>query len=182
MRCVTPIAPDMLTLAEHILKSKETKFDPSKFVDRYEQAVLQLLEKKQQGMPAPMAAPFVAPTNVVSLMDALRGSIAEDAKAAAPKKTATPQPQKGKKRIAGQVELLLPIAGRKEPPKADSAAREPTQIRVAASPPGTSGHPAADETHVRRSTPFCSPARAPHTAEIPAGDRSRRCSKRRQGP
>jgi DNA end-binding protein Ku len=64
------IAPDMLTLAEHILKSKETKFDPSKFVDRYEQAVLQLLEKKQQGMPAPMAAPFVAPTNVVSLMDA----------------------------------------------------------------------------------------------------------------
>jgi hypothetical protein len=135
------IAPDMLTLAEHILKSKETKFDPSKFVDRYEQAVLQLLEKKQQGMPAPMAAPFVAPTNVVSLMDALRGSIAEDAKAAAPKKTATPQPQKGKKRIAGQVELLLPIAGRKEPPKADSAAGEPTQIRVAASPPGTSGHP-----------------------------------------
>jgi DNA end-binding protein Ku len=113
------IAPDMLTLAEHILKSKETKFDPSKFVDRYEQAVLQLLEKKQQGMPAPMAAPFVAPTNVVSLMDALRGSIAEDAKAAAPKKAATPQPQKGKKRIAGQVELLLPIAGRKEPPKAD---------------------------------------------------------------
>jgi DNA end-binding protein Ku len=176
------IAPDMLTLAEHILKSKETKFDPSKFVDRYEQAVLQLLEKKQQGMPAPMAAPFVAPTNVVSLMDALRGSIAEDAKAAAPKKAATPQPQKGKKRIAGQVELLLPIAGRKEPPKADSAGGEPTQIRVAASPPGTSGHPAADETHVRRSTPFCSPARAPHTAEIPAGDRSRRCSKRRQGP
>jgi DNA end-binding protein Ku len=106
------IAPDMLTLAEHILKSKETKFDPSKFVDRYEQAV-----QKQQGMPAPMAAPFVAPTNVVSLMDALRGSIAEDAKAAAPKKTATPQPQKGKKRIAGQVELLLPIAGRKEPPR-----------------------------------------------------------------
>ena len=56
----------------------------------------------------------------VSLMDALRGSIAEDAKAAAPKKTATPQPQKGKKRIAGQVELLLPIAGRKEPPQAET--------------------------------------------------------------
>ncbi len=71
------IASDMLTLAEHILKSKETKFDPSKFVDRYEQAVIQLLEKKQQGMPAPKAAPFVAPTNVVSLMDALRRSIAK---------------------------------------------------------------------------------------------------------
>ena len=104
MRCATPriisttevkIAPDMLTLAEHILKSKETKFDPSKFVDRYEQVVLQLLEKKQQGMPAPMAAPFVAPTNVVSLMDALRGSIAEDAKAAAPQEDCDPATAKG---------------------------------------------------------------------------------------
>src|SRR5271165_2093615 len=88
------IAPDMLTLAEHILKSKETTFDPSKFVDRYEQAVIQLLEKKQQGMPAPKAAPFVAPTNVVSLMDALRRSIAEESKMGAPAKTAAAQQPK----------------------------------------------------------------------------------------
>jgi DNA end-binding protein Ku len=122
------IAPDMLTLAEHILQSKETKFDPSKFVDRYEQAVIQLLEKKQQGMPAPKAAPFVAPTNVVSLMDALRRSIAEESKAGAPAKTAAPpQPQKGKKRVAGQGELLLPIAGRKGEPKADTKPAAPAQ-------------------------------------------------------
>jgi DNA end-binding protein Ku len=115
------IAPDMLTLAEHILKSKETAFDPSKFVDRYEQAVIQLLEKKQQGMLATKAAPFVAPTNVVSLMDALRRSIAEDSKAGAPAKTAAaPQPQKGKKRVPGQGELLLPIAGRKGQPKVEA--------------------------------------------------------------
>jgi hypothetical protein len=50
------IAPEMLTLAEHILKSKEATFDPSKFVDRYEQAVIQLLEKKREGLPAPEAA------------------------------------------------------------------------------------------------------------------------------
>ena len=74
------IAPDVLKLAEHILKSKESTFDPSKFVDRYEQAVLQLLEKKQQGMPAPKARPFVAPTNVINLMDALRRSVADDGK------------------------------------------------------------------------------------------------------
>ena len=125
------IAPDMLTLAEHILKSKETTFDPSKFVDRYEQAVIQLLEKKQQGMPAAKAAPFVAPTNVVSLMDALRRSIAEDSKAGrAPKKAATPKPKKGKERIPGQGELLLPIAGRKEQPKAETKpAAQPTSRR-----------------------------------------------------
>src|SRR6516162_334745 len=82
------VAPDMLKLAEHILQSKETTFDPSQFVDRYEQAVLQLLEKKQQGVPAPKPRPFVAPTNVISLMDALRQSMAAEAKAgAAPKNT-----------------------------------------------------------------------------------------------
>jgi DNA end-binding protein Ku len=126
------IAPDMLTLAEHILKSKEATFDPSKFVDRYEQAVIQLLEKKQQGMPAPKAAPFVAPTNVVSLMDALRRSIAEDSKAGPPAKTAAaPQPQKGKKRVPGQGELLLPIAGRKEQPKAETKpAAQPASRRT----------------------------------------------------
>ena len=76
------VAPDMLKLAEHILSSKEATFDPTLFVDRYEQAVLQLLEKKRQGMPAATVRPFVAPTTVVNLMDALRRSIAEDAKAA----------------------------------------------------------------------------------------------------
>jgi DNA end-binding protein Ku len=116
------VAPDMLKLAEHILQSKETKFDPSQFVDRYEQAVLQLLEKKQQGMPAPKARPFVAPTNVINLMDTLRRSIAAEPKTGgAPKATAattsTPKTAKGKKRAEGQRELLLPIAGRKGQPK-----------------------------------------------------------------
>ena len=114
------IAPDVLKLAEHILKSKESTFDPSKFVDRYEQAVLQLLEKKQQGMPAPKARPFVAPTNVINLMDALRQSVADDQKAAAaPKATAASKPKKAKKRVEGQTELLLPIQGRKEQAKGE---------------------------------------------------------------
>ena len=64
------VAPDMLKLAEHILSSKEATFEPTLFVDRYEQAVLQLLEKKRQGMPAAPVRPFVAPTTVVNLMDA----------------------------------------------------------------------------------------------------------------
>jgi DNA end-binding protein Ku len=129
------ITSDMLTLAEHILKSKETKFDPSNFVDRYEQAVIQLLEKKQQGMPAPKAAPFVAPTNVVSLMDALRRSIAEESKAGAPAKAAAaPQPQKGKKRVPGQGELLLPIAGRKAEPKAETKPAAQPETAPAARP------------------------------------------------
>lgn len=125
------VAPDMLKLAEHILSSKEATFDPTLFVDRYEQAVLQLLEKKRQGMPAATVRPFVAPTTVVNLMDALRRSIAEDAKAVGtPKKAATPKPKKGKERILGQGELLLPIAGRKEQPETETKpATQPTSRR-----------------------------------------------------
>ena len=125
------VAPDMLKLAEHILSSKEATFDPTLFVDRYEQAVLQLLEKKRQGMPAATVRPFVAPTTVVNLMDALRRSIAEDAKAVGtPKKAATPKPKKGKERVLGQGELLLPIAGRKEQPKTETKpATQPTSRR-----------------------------------------------------
>ena len=125
------VAPDMLKLAEHILSSKEATFDPTLFVDRYEQAVLQLLEKKRQRMPAATVRPFVAPTTVVNLMDALRRSIAEDAKAiGTPKKAATPKPKKGKERILGQGELLLPIAGRKEQPETETKpATQPTSRR-----------------------------------------------------
>ena len=125
------VAPDMLKLAEHILSSKEATFDPTLFVDRYEQAVLQLLEKKRQGMPAAPVRPFVAPTTVVNLMDALRRSIAEDAKAiGTPKKATTPKPKKGKVRIRGQGELLLPIAGRKEQPETETKpATQPTSRR-----------------------------------------------------
>ena len=125
------VAPDMLELAEHILSSKEATFDPTLFVDRYEQAVLQLLEKKRQGMPAATLRPFVAPTTVVNLMDALRRSIAEDVKAVGtPKKAATPKPKKGKERVLGQGELLLPIAGRKEQPKTETKpATQPTSRR-----------------------------------------------------
>ena len=40
------VQPDLLALAQHILKSKEARFDPTKFVDRYEQAVVEMLDKK----------------------------------------------------------------------------------------------------------------------------------------
>jgi DNA end-binding protein Ku len=97
------IAPDMLKLAEHILASKQAEFDPSEFVDHYEEAVVEMLKKKQAGITVPKGQPSARPANVVNLMDALRRSIAGEKKAA----------PKGKKRIPGQGEMLLPIAGKK---------------------------------------------------------------------
>src|SRR5438552_8663501 len=43
------LAPDMLTLAAHILDSKAGDFDPSSFHDRYEEALLAHLKAKQAG-------------------------------------------------------------------------------------------------------------------------------------
>jgi DNA end-binding protein Ku len=64
---------DMLELAEHILKTKRGHFDPSKFSDRYEDALKALIKAKQAGKPAP-AVPE-RPSNVINLMDALRRSV-----------------------------------------------------------------------------------------------------------
>ena len=100
------VAPDMLKLAEHILESKEGSFDPSQFVDHYEEAVVEMLKKKQAGIPAPRERSAARPQNVINLVDALRRSIAEEKRPSAPAK-------KGRKRIAGQGEMLLPIPGKK---------------------------------------------------------------------
>jgi DNA end-binding protein Ku len=68
------ISKDMLDLAKHILETKKAEFDPSKFEDRYETALKELIAAKQAGRKPP-AAPAPQPSNVVSLMDALRRSV-----------------------------------------------------------------------------------------------------------
>jgi DNA end-binding protein Ku len=78
------LAPDMLKLAEHILETKATDFDPSKFVDRYENAVVALLKQKQAGIVPKKGPAAVSQPRVVNLMDALRRSIGAEA----PKKPA----------------------------------------------------------------------------------------------
>ncbi len=85
------IDKEMLSLAEHILKSKENHFDPTSFVDRYENAVVEMLKKKREGMPVPEAKPFARPANVVNLMDALRASIAGEQAASKPAKPSKPR-------------------------------------------------------------------------------------------
>ena len=99
------LEPEMLKLAEQILKSKATDFDPSQFVDRYEEAVIELLKKKQAGIAVSRERTAPQPLNVVNIMDALRQSIAQEKAAPAP-------PKKSPKRIDGQGEMLLPIAGK----------------------------------------------------------------------
>ena len=104
------LAPDMLKLAEHILATKEAKFDPSNFVDHYEEAVVEMLKRKQAGLPARRDQPSPPPSNVINLMDALRRSVKAEKgsgpsetkssgrrAAAKPAKTAKKKPARQKK-------------------------------------------------------------------------------------
>jgi DNA end-binding protein Ku len=75
---------DMLDLASHIVSNKSGHFDPSHFDDRYENALVDLLKKKQAGEKITPAR-GAPPPRVVNLMDALRASVdAEKKKAPAP--------------------------------------------------------------------------------------------------
>jgi DNA end-binding protein Ku len=86
------IAPDMLTLAEHILDRKAGEFNPATFRDRYEEALLAHLKAKQVGTVPERKQMFAAPQRVVNLMEALRRSVAADTKGAAPRKEAPAVP------------------------------------------------------------------------------------------
>jgi DNA end-binding protein Ku len=97
--------PDqMVGLAETIIDKMSGEFQPEKFEDRYENAMIELIRSKQAGLPAPTEKAPARPANVVNLMDALRRSIegdgavktAKPAKAAA--KRAAPEPKKSTKK------------------------------------------------------------------------------------
>ncbi|MGY4572119.1 DNA end-binding protein Ku [Bradyrhizobium sp. USDA 3256] len=113
------VTKDMLDLARHIVNQKAGHFEPDKFEDQYETALIDLINQKRAGKPITAKA-RPRGENVVDLMDALRKSIGRDAAAAteAPKKPA----KKARKAAAGQKEMLMPIAGKKP---AKEAAKKP---------------------------------------------------------
>ncbi|MGC2223385.1 MAG: Ku protein [Methylocella sp.] len=71
---------EMKQLAAHIVDTKASHFDPTKFIDHYETALVEILRAKQAGriVEAPKDEP--APHRVINLMDALRASIAAETK------------------------------------------------------------------------------------------------------
>jgi len=67
------VTKEMLELASHIVETKMGHFDPKKLEDRYEDALKDLLRKKQKGEKI-SAPPQPETSNVINLMDALRRS------------------------------------------------------------------------------------------------------------
>ena len=90
--------PELIDLATHIIEKKQADFDPSDFDDRYEDALLALIQAKQKGKKPPVVQAAARPANVVNLFDALKKSLAgEDGGKTAPKpgpKPTKPAPKK----------------------------------------------------------------------------------------
>jgi DNA end-binding protein Ku len=102
------VTKDMLDLARHIVEKKSGRFEPEKFEDQYETALIELINQKRAGKPiTPKERP--AAGNVVDLMEALRRSVGNEA---APAKAAKPT-KKPRKAASGQKEMLMPIEGKK---------------------------------------------------------------------
>jgi DNA end-binding protein Ku len=86
------ITGEMLDLAVHIINTKQGRFDPREFHDRYEDALAELVKLKLEGKAIPKRAPARSEATV-NLMQALRDSAAggapnqPSAKTAAKKKT-----------------------------------------------------------------------------------------------
>ncbi|HEX3937854.1 MAG TPA: Ku protein [Xanthobacteraceae bacterium] len=104
------IPKDMLDLALHIVESKAGHFKPAEFKDDYEDALKDLLRKKQKGekIERPQER---APSNVINLMDALRQSV-----------------KTGGKSSGGRARQAAPqTSARASKPPAKKAARSPAR-------------------------------------------------------
>jgi DNA end-binding protein Ku len=132
------VTKDMLDLAQHIVERKSASFEPEKFEDHYEAALVDLINQKRSGMATAAKAAPKSSGNVINLMDALKRSLADGPQgASSPAKTAATaiaktKGKKPKKRVEGQREMLLPISGKraKEEPKAQETKKAEKPVRA----------------------------------------------------
>jgi DNA end-binding protein Ku len=123
------VTKDMLDLAKHIVEKKSGTFEPDRFEDHYESALVDLINKKRSGIRVTAKAAPKTGGNVINLMDALKRSLASEQQSAPPAKA-----KKSRKAAAGQREMLLPISGKRakeEPKKADKPVRAPARSKKA---------------------------------------------------
>lgn len=85
------IEPEMIELAQHILKTKAGTFEPDSFKNRYEEALAELVRAKIEGRKIiPLKQP--EPTKKNDLLEALRLSAGENDNSSAKRKGQTKKP------------------------------------------------------------------------------------------
>ena len=101
LEAIPHVKPDrqMVEIAEKIIAQLEGSFNPDEFRDRYEEALRDLIRRKEKGEKPTTVAPPAEPSNVIDLMAALKNSLG--GKGAAPKtppKSAATRAKSPKKR------------------------------------------------------------------------------------
>jgi DNA end-binding protein Ku len=67
--------PQMTEIAEKIIAQQEGAFAPAEFRDRYEEALRELIARKEKGEKPKPIAPPPDTSNVIDLMEALKKSL-----------------------------------------------------------------------------------------------------------
>src|SRR5258706_4512276 len=114
------VTKDMLDLAKHIVNQKAGRFEPAKFEDQDEAALVDLINKKRAGQPiAKKDRP--AGGNVADLMEGRRRSVG----GAEPVNTSKAS-KKPRKSASAQKEMLMTIEGKKvkDTPAKKSASKQ----------------------------------------------------------
>jgi len=93
LEAIPNVKPDkqMVDIAEQIIAQQQGPFDPDEFRDRYEEALRDLIKRKEHGEKPVAVAPPAEPSNVIDLMAALKKSLG--AKTPAPKAAAKAAPK-----------------------------------------------------------------------------------------
>ncbi len=81
--------PELLEIAGMLIDKKVTTFDPSKFEDTYEDALIAMIDAKRKGKAPPKPAPRPK-ENVINLAEVLKKSLQQEGLTAA-KKSASPK-------------------------------------------------------------------------------------------
>jgi DNA end-binding protein Ku len=88
----------MIEIAEKIIEQAEGKFAPEEFRDRYEEALRDLIKRKEAGKGTEVIPPPPDTTNVIDLMEALKKSLAKKGASPAKSKPTARSAAKSKKR------------------------------------------------------------------------------------
>src|SRR5438105_5986827 len=116
------IDAEMLAIARAIIGQRTGKFDPSRFRDRYQESLRELIEAKVKGLPI-KPREVSAPAPVIDLMAALKSSLVQEpaaAKGAKTNKRAKAAPDRR------QRALLLPVSGGRK--KKEERPTEPATV------------------------------------------------------